>query len=96
MRYPNVDTDNFHKKIKKKFNEFVETKKKRTFDQICYPKKYELQSPQQFLQKYISPKTPYKGVLVFHQIGSGKTCTSIRIAEVWKNTRKIVVVVPAS
>ena len=48
------------------------------------------------MSKYIHPNSPYKGVLVFHQIGSGKTCTSIQIAETWKKDRNIIVVVPAS
>ena len=33
---------------------------------------------------------------MFHRIGAGKTCTAVRVGEVWKHIRKIVVVVPAS
>lgn len=94
--YPDVTDNDFHDKINKKFKDFYIPKKKKSFKEICYPKQYELQIPQKFLAKYINPKTPYKGVLVFHQIGSGKTCTSIRIAEAWKQYRKVIVVVPAS
>lgn len=93
---PSVTDKEFHKKINKLFGSYYVPKKKKTFKQICYPEKYELQLPQKFLSKYINPNTPYKGILVFHQIGSGKTCTSIRIAEAWKEHRKVIVVVPAS
>jgi hypothetical protein len=96
MSYPDIKDNNFYKKINNKFDKFNVPKKKKSFDKICYPKEYELQLPQKFLSKYINPNTQYKGILVFHQIGSGKTCTSIQIAEAWKEYRKIIVVVPAS
>lgn len=96
MSYPRVLDNEFYDKLNKKFNRFSVPKKKKSFNKICYPKEYELQMPQKFMSRYLNPDTPYKGVLVFHQIGSGKTCTSIQIAEAWKTYRKIIVVVPAS
>lgn len=96
MSYPKVSDENFFKIINKKYKSFTVPKKKQSFREICYPPKYQLQLPQKFLSQYINPKTPYTGVLVFHQIGSGKTCAAIRIAEAWKHLRKIIVVVPAS
>jgi hypothetical protein len=60
------------------------------------PKKYELQLPQQFLSQFLNPTTPYRGVLVYHRIGAGKTCTAVRVGEVFKKKRKILVVLPAS
>lgn len=96
MLYPNVSDDNFNKLLTKKFEQFRVSKKKKSFEKICHPKNYELQIPQKFVAKYINPNTPYNGILVFHQIGSGKTCTSIQIAETWKKFRHIIVVVPAS
>ena len=96
MKYPSISDEEFYTKIKHIYNKFTIPKRKKTLEQICFPKKYELQLPQQFLPKYINPNTPYKGVLVYHRIGAGKTCTGIRIAEEWKNYRNIVVVVPAS
>ena len=40
--------------------------------------------------------TPYKGLLLFHQIGAGKTCAAISIAENFKRTKNVLVVTPAS
>jgi ribA/ribD-fused uncharacterized protein len=34
-------------------------------------------------------KSPYKGLLVFHQLGSGKTCTSILISDSMIRTKKV-------
>lgn len=46
--------------------------------------KYALLPHQQFLANYINPKTPYKGMLIYHETGTGKTCTAISIAENFK------------
>jgi len=96
MSYPRIKDDDFYEEISKKYKNYYVPKEHKTFNEICYPKEYQLQMPQKFMAKYLNPNTNYKGVLVFHQIGSGKTCTSIQIAEAWKHERKIIVVVPAS
>jgi len=96
MSYPNIDDSKFNKKITDKYKKYIIPKKRKSFDDICFPKKYELQKPQEFVADYINPKTSYKGVLVYHKIGSGKTCTGINIAEKWKHLRNIIIVVPAS
>ena len=95
-KYPEISNEDFYKKINHIYKKFIIQKKKKTFDQICFPKSYQLQLPQQFVSQYINPNTPYKGVLLYHNIGSGKTCSAVRIAEEWKKYRKIIVVVPAS
>tara|TARA_Y100000780_G_scaffold179369_1_gene164836 strand:+ start:147928 stop:149667 length:1740 start_codon:yes stop_codon:yes gene_type:complete len=96
MPNPDIFDKEFNNKIYKKFNKFEIPKKKKTFNQICYPKEFKLQPQQRFLGEYLNPKTPYKGLLVFHRIGAGKTCTAVRIAEAWKGDHNIIVVVPAS
>ena len=96
MPYPDPEDSDFYQFINKKYKKYKIPKKKKTMEQICFPKEFELQPSQQFLAQYINPKSPYKGVLVFHRIGSGKTCTAINIAEQWKHQRKIMVLVPAS
>lgn len=94
--YPDVDDNSFYQFINKKYSKYKIPKKQKTFKQICFPKEYELQIPQKFLANFITPKTPYRGILVFHRIGAGKTCTAIRIAEQFKGIKRIVVVLPAS
>lgn len=96
MSYPSIDDEDFYNKITKKYNKYEIPKKRKSFKQICFPQEYKLQMPQQFLAKYIHPNTPYKGVIIFHRIGAGKTCTAVNIGEQWKNERKIIVVTPAS
>ena len=95
-RYPDIKDDNFYKEINNIYKDFKIPNKKKDFEEICFPKSYELQLPQKFVSEFISPKTPYKGVLVYHRIGAGKTCTAIRVGEVFKKYRNIIVVLPAS
>jgi hypothetical protein len=96
MKYPDIKSDNFNKNINTIYNKYKIPQKKKSFNDICMPKKYELQLPQKFLAEFLNPKTPYKGILVYHRIGAGKTCTAIRIGEGFKKQRKIIVVLPAS
>jgi superfamily II DNA or RNA helicase len=96
MKYPNITDDEFYDKINNIYKDYKIPKKKKTLDDICFPKKFELQNSQKLLSKYINPKTPYTGILVYHRIGAGKTCTGVQIGEVWKKHRRVVVVVPAS
>jgi hypothetical protein len=95
-KYLLPNDEKFGSFIKKKYAKYIIPKTKNSFTDICFPKKYTLQIPQMFLPEYINPDTPNDSILVVHKIGSGKTCTSIRIAEEWKNKRKIIVLVPAA
>jgi hypothetical protein len=52
---------------------------------------------QQLISDYININTPYRGLLLFHGLGSGKTCSSIAITEQFKNTnKKVFILTPAS
>ena len=42
-------------------------------------------SVQKMLRNFMSPNTPYRGLIVIHGTGVGKTCTSITIAEALKD-----------
>tara|TARA_B110000483_G_scaffold46062_1_gene57532 strand:- start:3341 stop:5905 length:2565 start_codon:yes stop_codon:yes gene_type:complete len=35
---------------------------------------------QSFVQKFLTPESPYKGMFLYHSVGSGKTCTAIASA----------------
>ena len=95
-RYPKINNDEFYKKISKLFSKYKIKNKKYKLKEICYPKKFKLQIPQKFVSEFINPNTPYKGLLIYHQIGAGKTCAAVSIAENWKKKRNIIVVTPAS
>ena len=51
---------------------------------------------QKIVRDYLNLFTPYRGLLLYHGLGSGKTASSIAIAEGMKDTKKIIVMLPAS
>jgi hypothetical protein len=57
---------------------------------------FSLLTHQQVVRDYMNVYTPYRGLLLYNGLGSGKTCTSIAIAEGMKSSKRIIVMVPAS
>uniref|UniRef100_A0A6C0HIL0 Helicase ATP-binding domain-containing protein n=1 Tax=viral metagenome TaxID=1070528 RepID=A0A6C0HIL0_9ZZZZ len=51
---------------------------------------------QKIVRDYLNLYTPYRGLLLYHGLGAGKTCTSIGIAEGMKSAKEIVMMTPAS
>jgi hypothetical protein len=49
---------------------------------------YILKPFQKMLRNFMSPYTPYRSILIYHEMGVGKTCTAITIAESLKNIVK--------
>ena len=42
---------------------------------------FELEPHQMFVRNFLSFQTPYNGLLLFHGLGTGKTCSSISVCE---------------
>jgi hypothetical protein len=57
---------------------------------------FTLMTHQQIVRDYINLFTPYRGLLLYHGLGAGKTCASISIAEGIKTRKGIIVMTPAS
>jgi hypothetical protein len=57
---------------------------------------FSLLTHQAVVRDYINLQTPYRGVLLYHGLGSGKTCSSIAIAEGMKHEKKVIIMTPAS
>ena len=56
----------------------------------------ELLPHQKVVRDYLTIETPYRGLLLYHGLGSGKTCSSIAVAESLLSTKKVFVMLPAS
>ena len=53
--------------------------------------------PQQRIVKdYMQFNSPYRGILLYHELGSGKSAASIAAAEGYINKKKVVIMTPAS
>lgn len=51
---------------------------------------------QKLVRDYLQHDSPYRGLLLYHGLGVGKTCASIAIAEGFKSNRKVVVLLNKS
>ena len=53
---------------------------------------------QRFIKEYIRESAPYRGLLVYHGLGSGKTCSAIAAAEALYgvSNKKVIVMTPKS
>ena len=105
-----LPTSKFFLNNREKFINFINTfyskyKKELTGDdtitceQIADSKKvgvFNLLTHQKIIRDYINLKTPYRGLLLYHGLGAGKTCGSVAIAEGIKTTKKIMIMAPAS
>jgi len=93
--YPDLNDPNFNIKIAKR-KEFHDTK----FDGSIYDIKeqaekmcnsdFELLPHQLFVKNFLSYQTPYNCLLLYHMLGSGKTCSAIGVAEEMRSYMKQV------
>jgi len=108
--YPDYDDEDFLSKIYKKrefyyykvperpiLKNYEDIKKYR--EEKCKGDIKEPTEQQSIIPNFISPNTLYKGILLMHGVGTGKTMTAIKIAEQFKDqikkyNTKIVVLVP--
>ena len=74
-------------KITKEFKKYKVPISNEKMEEFCLPKKFTLQPQQKLLPELLTSKlSPWttnpniRGILVYHQIGAGKTCTAISIA----------------
>lgn len=81
------------------FNKYKQTKDDRDMDSICkLADGFHLQVQQKFLKEYIQKNPDWKNLLLYHQIGSGKTCTAITLAEQYMQMypdKRVTVILPA-
>ena len=108
--YPEVENPDFLYKIFKKrefnYHYVPQRDKMKNYDDVknyraanCKKGEIEAREQQAILPNFMNPNTPYKGVILMHGVGSGKTMTAIQVAEgfkeqVKKYNTKIYVLVP--
>jgi len=87
--YPHLDDELLNIKISK-IQEFAEYKNKVDLSKIksiedeaerLCNKEFELAPHQLFIKNFLSSYTPYNSLLLYHGLGTGKTCSAIGIAE---------------
>ena len=86
LLYPSLDDTNFNVKIAKR-KEFNSTKYDGTIydiksqsEKLCNAE-FSLLPHQLFIKNFLSFQTPYNSLLLYHGLGTGKTCSAIGVAE---------------
>ncbi len=107
--YPEINDPDFISKIFQKrefyYSKIPQRKIMKSYEEIQKYREdvcegdFELREHQNILTNFISPHTPYNGLLLIHGTGTGKTATAISIAEQFKDqvkkyNTKIFVLVP--
>jgi len=107
--YPSLQDPNFNHKIARKkefYDNRYEERTREQFDNIkevaqklCDNTEFELEPHQMFVRNFLSFQTPYNGLLLFHGLGTGKTCSSISVCEEMRTylkqlgiTKRIIIV----
>ena len=100
--YPEYNDPEFVQKIlaKKEFGRYLSTKPDNSLpydtvaNRLCTFKDFRLTPNQNFVSNFLSPYTPYNGLLLYHSVGVGKTASAISIAEKYYDAyRKRVLVI---
>ena len=102
--YPTLNDPNFNIKIAEK-KEFNDTKYDghiydiKEQSEILSKAEFELAPHQAFVRNFLSFQTPYNCLLLYHGLGSGKTCSAIGVCEEMRDyvkqmgiTKEIIVV----
>lgn len=102
--YPTINDPTFNIKIakRKEFNEqsidFTVKNVDTESDKLCSAT-FELSPHQQFVKNFLSINTPYNSLMLFHGLGTGKTCSAIGVSEEMRMymrqmgiTKKIIIV----
>lgn len=96
--YPDVSDPNFSARLARK-TEFYELASKPVPEDTCGQKgeAFNTTAIQRLVARFLHPETPYNGVLLFHGVGVGKTCTAITAAETFLDamaSAKVYIIAP--
>ena len=85
--YPDIYENNISDKLfsKEELRRHNILKEVGTIEDKCNSKFFELAPHQLLLKNLLSPNTQYRGILIFHGVGVGKSCSGISIAENFKD-----------
>ena len=105
--YPHIDDPLFNLKIaqKKEFHDLKTDDKvndvTKHSNKLCKQVDFELLPHQHFVRNFLSFHTPYNSLLLFHGLGTGKTCSGISVCEEMRDymkqmgiNKRIIIIAP--
>jgi len=96
--YPEIIDSCFNQKIykKKEFNiNELNAYNEKAIQVRNMDSNFKITNTQSFVKTFLSEQTPYKGLLLWHGVGVGKTCAAISIAENFKN-KQVNILLPSN
>ena len=80
--YPDIDDPDFASRLYRK-TEFASLASSAVGEDTCSKSRatFETTAVQRLVARFLHPSTPYRGLLVDHGVGVGKTCSAITVAE---------------
>jgi hypothetical protein len=96
--YPDVSDPNFAARLARK-TEFYELRSEPVAEDSCQRAvgEFSATSIQRLVARFLHPDTPYNGVLLYHGVGVGKTCSAVTVAETFLETmpyNKVYIIAP--
>jgi len=96
----------FNRLIPTIYKDYIIKSRKKTDYEACRKMTIQTNTYQEFIREYMRLEAPSRGILVYHGLGSGKTCSAIGAAEALYGSaegasasagpRKIIVLTPTS
>ena len=91
--YPSINDEEIQKKLYERYFYYISPKREvfkkykdlEEFRNKTCNQKMQLFNHQAFLKNFMTPNTPYTGLLLLHGTGTGKTCSAVQIAENFKH-----------
>ncbi len=98
--YPNIDDPDFATRLFQKM-EFAELSSEGVESDTCDKSQtaFDTTPVQRLIARFLHPSTPYRGVLLNHGVGVGKTCTAVTVAEMYLDllpSNKVFIVAPVA
>lgn len=82
--YPDISDPDFAARLLRK-TEFASLSSKSSEEDTCTKSKAEFETTavQRLVARFLHPLTPYRGILLNHGVGVGKTCSAVTVAEMF-------------
>lgn len=82
IKWPNIKSDHFYEELDTIFNKLgliLPSNYKDTYNKCNQTKNAKFECYHELISLYLSPNTPYRSLMLYHSIGSGKTLTSFKV-----------------
>ncbi len=98
--YPDIDDPDFATRLFQKM-EFADLSSEGVESDTCDKSQaaFDTTPVQRLIARFLHPSTPYRGVLLNHGVGVGKTCTAVTVAEMYLDllpSNKVFIVAPVA